>query len=94
MRKFILAAAALSTLTAPAVAKNKPTPSVSELFVAFETKGECQSTFMRVHNYYRNNVDVRWEGDKNLSPSEYNAADRELWHCVEHADGYWYFEHQ
>ena len=93
MKKIILAALAVATIAAPAVAKDKQTPSVTELFVPFQSKGECQSTYMQVHNYYRNNVDVRWDADKSLSPSEYNAADKAAWACVEHADGYWYFEH-
>ena len=88
MRLMVLAAAAAGILCTPAVAQTFPEPA------GYDNRGQCQNAFMRERNKYRNDPTIRHPNDRDLTPSEYNAADRENWECVQGADGRWYFVHQ
>ena len=89
MKKLMLAALATGVLTLPAVAQGTfPNPN------GYASRGACQSAFMQARNAARQNPDSRHPNDRELSSSEYNAADRANWECRRGADGKWYFVHQ
>jgi len=60
----------------------------------YANRGQCQSAFMQARNEARQNPDSRHPNDRDLTPSEYNRADRENWECRRGPDGRWYFVHQ
>lgn len=89
MKKLMLGALAAGVLTMPALAQSTfPNPQ------GYASKGACQSAFMHARNSARQNPDSRHPNDRDLTPSEYNAADKENWECRRGADGRWYFVHK
>ncbi|HLL31484.1 MAG TPA: hypothetical protein VK403_10845 [Allosphingosinicella sp.] len=85
MKKLVLTTLATGMLAMPALAQTFPNPA------GYESRGACQSAFMKARNEVRQNPDMRHPNDKALTPSEYNRADRENWECRQAADGRWYF---